>query len=97
MEVGCGRRGKWTRAELSVSPSAQRSKANGKVVKQRLEANQERRRTGNTIGGRKLGRKGSCPPCSKTGEAGKQYLRRGRWRGSTGLSLLSWGIRATIV
>src|SRR5271157_1762891 len=126
-EAGCGRRGNWTRAPPSISPSvweknlvpgrvmshtvegrasrpSSRAGTPGpppalerKAMEQRLEADYELRCVGHTVSGRQSGRYGSCPACAAAREAGKQHLRGARWRGSSGLYLLSRGVRAKIV
>ena len=77
---------------LGVGKQAE-SKSSG----ERLEANHELRETRHTVGRRQPGRHGSCTSCSETGEAGQQHLRRTRWRGSFGLSLLPGSVCAQIV
>src|SRR5208282_104856 len=89
MAAGCGRREKWTRARLSISPSARVSMWNRKVMQLRREANHELRRIGHTVGRRQSGRYGPCPARVAAGKAGEPYLRGARWRGSIGFSLLS--------
>src|SRR6202045_4840138 len=97
MEAGCGLRGNWTKAQLSISRSEQGSKLNRKTMERGLEADYESWRTEHTVGGRQSGRYGSCLARVAAGEAGEPHLRRARWRGSFGLSLLSRRVRATVV
>src|ERR1700732_1574705 len=89
MAVECGLRGNWKRVQPSISPSAQECKLNRKATERRLEATYELRRTGHTAGGRQSGRYGPCPACAAAGETGEPHLRRARWRGGSGFSLLS--------
>src|SRR5208282_719577 len=96
-EAKCGRRRSRTKALRSISPSVPEGKWNRKVMKLRREANHELREARHTVGGRQSGRCGSRSALAAAGEAGKQHLRRPRWRGSSGLSLLSRGVHAPII
>src|SRR5216684_3146805 len=81
------------RAGTPASPPA----LERKLMKQRLEADHELRGTRHTVGGRQSGRRGSCPACAAAGKVGEPYLRRTRWRGGPGLSLLPRSVLGKIV
>src|SRR5271157_2984887 len=96
-EAKCARRGSWTKAQPSISPSVWEKKLDRKVMEPRREADYELRGTGHIVSGRQSGRRGPCPAYAAAGEAGEPHLRGPRWRASPGLSLLSRGVRAPIV
>src|SRR6266436_7343037 len=66
-------------------------------MKLRLEADYELSGTRHTVGGRQSGRYGSCPACAAAREVGEPYLRRARWRGGPGFSLLPGSVLGKIV